>query len=101
MPFAAALTTVSDTRKALEEVAEAALSALQGPPDLAFIFYSAHYAEEAEALAAAARERLGARCLLGCPGEAIVGNDREIENGPALSLWLGRWNQPVVLTPFH
>src|SRR5438093_1020929 len=52
-------------------------------------------------LAAAAQERLGARCLLGCPGEAIVGDDREIEDGPAMSLWLGRWDQPVTLTPFH
>src|SRR5262249_10275011 len=29
---------------------------------------------------------------LGCPGETVIGNDREIEEGPALSLWLGRWS---------
>jgi small ligand-binding sensory domain FIST len=34
-------------------------------------------------------------------GEAIVGNDREVERGPALSLWLGRWPRPVELEPFH
>jgi small ligand-binding sensory domain FIST len=38
---------------------------------------------------------------LGCSGEAIVSNDQEIEKGPAVSLWLGRWQQPVELAPFH
>ena len=31
----------------------------------------------------------------------IVGNDREIEQGPALSLWLARWPEPVTLEPFR
>jgi len=39
--------------------------------------------------------------LLGCPGEAIVGDDREIERGPAISLWLARWNEPVQIEPFQ
>jgi small ligand-binding sensory domain FIST len=47
------------------------------------------------------QERLTPRCLLGCTGESIVGNDQEIEGDPALSLWVGRWTQPVQLTPFH
>ena len=34
---------------------------------------------EAEALAAGIREQLAPRCLIGCHGEAIVGNDREVE----------------------
>jgi small ligand-binding sensory domain FIST len=34
-------------------------------------------------------------------GESIVGNDREIEGQPALSLWLARWTARVEATPFH
>src|SRR5262249_40973112 len=28
-------------------------------------------------------------------------NDREVEHGPALSLWLGKWSRPVQAEPFH
>ena len=36
--------------------------------------------------------KLQPRCLIGCIGESIVGNSREIEQDPALSLWLGNWD---------
>src|SRR5262245_48428764 len=101
MPFAAALSTVPQALAALEEVCTNALAALHGPADLALLFLSPHHNAHAGPLAAAARERLGPACRLGCSGEAVVGNDQEVELGPALSLWLGRWQPPVRLTPFH
>ncbi len=101
MPFAAALSTATDSRQALDEVCAQALAQLQGTPDLALLFYSPHHRAATAGLATAAQERLGGRCLLGCPGESIVGNDREIERAPALSLWLARWAHSVSLTPFH
>ncbi len=101
MPFAAALSTTAESPKALEEVCTRALEQLGGTPDLALLFFSHHHRNAAADLAAGARRSLNPRCLLGCPGEAIVGNDREVEDGPALSLWLGRWAAPVTLTPFH
>jgi small ligand-binding sensory domain FIST len=101
MPFAAALSTSQPSARALEEVCEKALTALSGTPDLALLFLSPHHAVAAPQLAGTAQKRLGARCLLGCPGESIVGNDQEIEGTPALSLWLGRWNAEVKLSPFH
>jgi small ligand-binding sensory domain FIST len=99
MPFAAALSTTPDTTKALEEVCTQALAQIQGPPDLAILFFSPDHA--AAPRLAAVQKRLGARCLLGCPGEAIVGNDQEIEEHPAMSLWLGRWQREVELSPCH
>jgi small ligand-binding sensory domain FIST len=101
MPFAAALSTNAATEKALNEVCGRALEQLGARPDLALLFFSPHHLPAAADLASRAQERLGARCLLGCVGEAIVGNDREIEDGPAVSLWLGRWAQPVELEPFR
>ncbi len=101
MPFAAALSTNSETLAALDEACAAALGQFQGRPDLALLFFSPHHRDAAAQLGAAAQQRLAARCLLGCPGESIVGNDREVERGPALSLWLGRWPKAVTLTPFH
>jgi small ligand-binding sensory domain FIST len=101
MPFAAALSTATDTRQAVTEACSQALAPLQGRPDLAFVFYSMHHAEGIGDINALAREVLRPRCLLGCSGESIVGNAQEIERSPAVSVWLARWERAVQLTPFH
>ena len=101
MPFSAALSTAAKIDRALEEVCTHSRSALPGKPDLAFAFFSPHHAAAAERIAAAVAERLAPRCLLGCVAEAVIGGDREMEEGPALSLWLGRWPGGVALEPFH
>jgi small ligand-binding sensory domain FIST len=101
MPFAAALSTIPETGQAIAEACTTALGQLGSPPDLALLFFSPPHAPQAEMLVASIRERLGPRCLLGCTGESIVGNDQEIEQQPALSLWLARWREGVRLHPFH
>ncbi len=103
MPFAAALSTNSSTSAAIAEVCSQLRAALAdvGQPDLVLLFFSPHHALRAETLAEELGRRLAPRVALGCIGEAIIGNDREIEQQPALSLWAARWNQPVRLTPFH
>ena len=32
---------------------------------------------------------------------ALRADDQEVEQGPALALWLARWSRPVRQTPFH
>lgn len=101
MPFAAALSTVAETDGALDELCRPTLEPLQGTPDLALVFFSPHHAPKAVTIASTLTERLRAKCLLGCVGEAIVGNGKEVEHKPAISLWLARWARPVVMGPFH
>jgi small ligand-binding sensory domain FIST len=101
MPFAAALSTLGQTPQAVDEVCTRALQGWSGATDLAVAFFSPHHAEAAETFGPQLRQRLGARCLLGCVGESIIGNDREVEGRPAVSVWLGRWSKPVELQPFH
>jgi small ligand-binding sensory domain FIST len=101
MPFASALSTTAASAAALDEVCGKASQDLQAAPDLALLFFSPHHGEAAAQLVQAAHERLKPRCLLGCPGESIAGNDQEIENRPALSLWLARFGEQTALTPFH
>jgi small ligand-binding sensory domain FIST len=101
MPFAAALSTAPEAPQALAEVCAAVQGPLGGGADLAVVFFSAHHAESAGRIAATVRERLAPRCLLGCVAETVIGTGREVEEGPALSLWAARWVQPVTLTPFH
>lgn len=101
MPFAAVLSTAAATNRAIDDVCSAAAKTLGGRADLALVFFSPHHGDEAQAIAAAVNQRFEPRCLLGCIGESIVGNEQEIEHRPALSLWLGAWPQPVQLEGFH
>src|SRR5262245_54780858 len=88
---AAALSTREKADEALQEVLAAAREPLGGPPHLALLFSSPHHASHLERLATDACELLGTRNLLGCTGESIVGTGQEVEESPALSLWLARW----------
>jgi small ligand-binding sensory domain FIST len=101
MPFAAALSTAAEAAQALEDVCSQASVSLGGPPVLAVAFFSPHHLRAAADLAGSLRQRLAPRCLLGCVAESVIGNGREIEEGPALSLWLGRWTRPVEAESFH
>jgi small ligand-binding sensory domain FIST len=101
MPFAAAISTRMRTSEALDEVCAKAAPALGGQPDLALAFLSRHHVEDAAGLATGLQQRLEPTCLAGCQGEAIVGDEREVENAPALALWLARWSRPVRQTVFH
>jgi len=88
---AAALSTKADTAAAVAEVCRAALDQLAKPVDLAVVFFSQHHAEHAGVIAESLCRYLATENLMGCTGEAIVGGDREIEEGPAISLWLGHF----------
>ena len=101
MPFTAALSTAPRTKQALDEVCTQAASSISGAPDLAMVFFSPDHWDEGDIIVATVKERLAPRCLLGCVGESIVGNEREVEGAPALSLWLGRWSRPVELEAFR
>jgi small ligand-binding sensory domain FIST len=99
MPFSSVLSTEPTTRGAVADCL--ARINWQGPVDLAMAFFAPHHRESALEIAQTVSAALKPRCLLGCQGETVVGNDREVERGPALCLWLGRWSAEVDLTPFH
>lgn len=101
MPFASGLSTAATTDAALLDVCSSVRKQLADTPDLAVLFFSVHHLEQAEEIVRTVQERLSPRCLLGCVGESIVGNDQEIERGPALSLWAAKWSRPVEMAPFH
>lgn len=86
--FAAALSTRTETAAAIAEVCEQAVQQLGATPDLAVVFVSHDHGPDFAPLVAEIRRRTGARHLIGCTGESIVGGAREIEGEPALSLWL-------------
>jgi small ligand-binding sensory domain FIST len=75
---------------ATEAAREARGGALGGAEvDLAFLFLSPAFLDEAEAAAEAVREDLAPRHLLGCVAEGVVARVRELEEGPAVAVWAG------------
>lgn len=101
MPFAAALSTATDTHRAADEVAQAAGTVLGRDPELAVAFYSPHHAANAADLASTLAERTGAKALVGVLGESIIGGTREIEDRPAISLWVANWGGSVAIDSYH
>jgi small ligand-binding sensory domain FIST len=101
MPFAAALSTATETHRAADEVAQAAGTVLGREPELAVAFYSPHHAANAADLASTLAERTGAKALVGVLGESVIGGSREIEDRPAVSLWLASWDGSVGIDSFH
>jgi len=88
MKCVSALSLAPDTGTAAREVLDRVAGDLGGGgADLAVAFASADHAEGLGRLGAELRARGLARHVLACTGEAIVGADREVEEGPALSLW--------------
>ncbi len=79
-------------RRAVGE-ARASLGALS--PSFAVLFASVHFLGSARALVAAVAEETGPLPLIGCVSEGVAGGAREVESGPAVSLWLAADLGPV------
>ena len=95
MPFASALSLHPDPAEATGEVAGDVLDQLGVGPDLAVLFVSPHHVDALAPIASTVRTLLAPGVLLGATGVAVVGGSREIEDGPAISLWAGRIGAPV------
>jgi small ligand-binding sensory domain FIST len=101
MPFASALSSAANVNQAVSEVCDRAGAGLGGRADLAVVFFSTHHLGSAQVLAESITRRLSPGVLLGCVAETVIGDGREVEQGPALSLWLARFARSVRLRPFH
>jgi small ligand-binding sensory domain FIST len=98
--FAAALSTAEDSEAAVAEVCQAALKQLGTMPNLALLFASAQHASQLGEAAIQICDSTGSEMLLGCTGESIIGAGREIEQEPAVSLWLASLPATTVM-PMH
>jgi small ligand-binding sensory domain FIST len=88
--FASSLSTNPDSDSAIDEVVSGMLGGLAGrTPDLALVFVSHDHGTAIESLGPRIAKKTGARVVLGCTGEGIVGASREVERGAAISLFGG------------
>jgi small ligand-binding sensory domain FIST len=96
----AALSTQADMGAALAELCRKGLDQLSGSVDLAVVFVSHHYGPRFGRFAESLCKYLGTQNVIGCTGEAIVGGNREVEEGPAIALWLAQL-PGVRIMPMH
>lgn len=87
MRAAAALSTDHDSGHAAELAAKEAVHRLGAAPALALVFASPHHARAAGDVLAAIREVADVP-LIGCVGESVVEGSREVEDEPAVAVWL-------------
>ena len=74
---------------AAAEATRAALAALEGrPAGMALVFASPHHADRAQDVLDAVHDVASPAALVGCVSEAVVAGPREIEDEPAVSVWL-------------
>jgi small ligand-binding sensory domain FIST len=99
MPYAAAISIEPDSAAAAAEVSACARGLAN--VDLALVFFSPHHYGQADAVVESLARSLNAKALIGCQGEAIIGPHREVENGPALAVWLADFGGRVTVDPFH
>ena len=88
MKCATALSTKNQSKAAFQEVQEKLGAVLEGDcADLTVMFCSPHHGDDLGRMAATLLEQGKTRHVLGCTGESIVGEDREVEGAAALSAW--------------
>jgi small ligand-binding sensory domain FIST len=100
LQFSSALSTIPATDSALAEACWLARGHLETAPDLAVLFATHHHAAEFGSLAAQACDLLETESLIGCAAEAVAGVGREVEDEPAIALWLATLPN-ATLRPMH
>ena len=100
MKAGGALVRTADVGEAARQAVQQARESLGGlSPSFGVLFASAHFFGSAESLAAAVAAQTGAETgplpLIGCVADGVAGGAREVESGPAVSLWLAADLGPV------
>ena len=97
MRIGSALSTNANSLEAAEEALSRAHASLDGEtPQLTLLFFSVHHLPLIDQIAEVAAKAAAPGTLLGCTAQAVVGDGREIEQGPALSVWTANLGAAVI-----
>lgn len=94
--FGAGCSTDADLEVAVEQACAEAQRGCGERPSLALLFVSHEHHAGFERVARLLRARTGAFTLIGCGGDTIVGNGREVEDGPCVAVWLAHFPEGEV-----
>lgn len=100
MKIGSAISTSESPVDAANEVFDRAIASLEGnSPDLAFVFVSSTHGPGVADVVSTLAPRMGDGIMLGCTTQATIGEEREVEEGPAVGFWVGHL-PGAVLVPF-
>lgn len=88
--FGAAISEHPEAAFAVGEVVGAVVEAVGEAPDIAVLCISGHPVETVEEIASAVQQLLQPGVMIGSTAIAVIGNELEAEEVPAISLWVGR-----------
>jgi len=88
--FGAAISEHPDAAAAVGEVVGAVVERVGLAPDMAVLFVSGHPVGGFDDIASAVHELLSPHTMIAATTGAAIGGDLEAEEGPAVSLWVGR-----------
>ncbi|HVO33301.1 MAG TPA: FIST N-terminal domain-containing protein [Elusimicrobiota bacterium] len=100
MKWISSLSTASTLPQALTETIRAVKESLGRSPDLCLVFASSEFLAGYETIVPRLQAELGPRVILGCSGGGVLGEGREVEHRPALTLTAAIL-PGVTLTPFR
>jgi small ligand-binding sensory domain FIST len=87
MKWVSALSAETRLESAIKEVSLSVKQALEGAtPDLVALFVSRHFADRYEDASALLADRLPARVVVGASAAGVIGNGRELESKPGVSV---------------
>ena len=96
-----AISTQSNARLAAADVLEGASAPLRdAPANLAFVFASHHESDGMAEVIAELAPSLDGATVIGCTTQTAIGGAREVEEDPAVALWLAHL-PGATLTPFQ
>jgi small ligand-binding sensory domain FIST len=84
----AALVAAADPGRAAALAVDQAGSQLGAEPEFGVLFASEHFLGAASELVAAVSGQAGRVPMIGCVAAGVIGSGREVEDEPAVSLWL-------------
>ncbi len=68
--------------------------------DVVFLFSTAHFEDELEAVIDRIQAKFSSAVVMGCTAAGTIGSDQELERGPSMSLLVGSLPD-VCIRPFH
>ena len=89
MRFACALSELESSTAAVREAVAEVREALDDDADVAFVFFTAHHLDDAEAIAETVWLELDPQAVVGCSAEGVIGGEREIERSAGLVVLAG------------
>jgi small ligand-binding sensory domain FIST len=96
MKIGAGLSTDPDPATAATAAAEQARSRLAGSrPSLAVVVASRQHAPSSEGVLKTVLAEAEPEAVIGCVAETVVGGALEVEDGPAVAVWLASLSEPV------